>query len=114
MGVWFALAGVLLAAEWVVRWASFQRTYHYHEVEDVYWENQNTLLLYLPDPTVFWRLRPGIRLKATVAGEGACKSTVSRTGAIWGTMVNKMSSSSAPSISPRAALSLVRTALRKV
>ncbi|MCI4348078.1 MAG: GDSL-type esterase/lipase family protein [Thermoplasmata archaeon] len=47
----------------------YQRTYHYHDVEDVYWEDQNTLLLYLPDPTVFWRLRPGIQLKATVAGK---------------------------------------------
>lgn len=70
-GAWFLLACILVGAEWGVRWASYRRTYHYHEVEDVYWENQNTLLLYLPDPAVFWRLRPGIRLKATVAGEGA-------------------------------------------
>ncbi|HWX23564.1 MAG TPA: GDSL-type esterase/lipase family protein [Vicinamibacteria bacterium] len=60
--------GLLAVAEEGLRWASYARTYHYHEVEDVYWEDQNTLLLYLPDPMVFWRLRPGIRLKATVAG----------------------------------------------
>jgi lysophospholipase L1-like esterase len=63
-----AFLAALGLLEMVARWASFRPTYHYHEVENVYWEDQNTLLLYLPDPEVFWRLRPGIRMKATVAG----------------------------------------------
>jgi lysophospholipase L1-like esterase len=35
----------------------------------VYWEDQQTLLLYLPDRELFWRLRPNIRLKAAETNE---------------------------------------------
>lgn len=38
------------------------RTYSYYKTTEVYWEDQHTLLLYLPDPHTMWRLRPSIDL----------------------------------------------------
>ena len=42
----------------------YSRTYNYYQAADVYWEDQHTLLLYLPHRALFWTLRPSIRMKA--------------------------------------------------
>lgn len=41
----------------------YARTYRYYEAGEVYWEDSHTLLLFSPDPHLFWRLKPTIRMK---------------------------------------------------
>jgi lysophospholipase L1-like esterase len=57
-------AGLATAAEFLLTRLYYSRTYSYYEAAAVYWEDQHTLLLYLPDRLLFWTLRPGVRLKA--------------------------------------------------
>lgn len=63
----YALSLIVLtvAAEAVARYHAFSNTYRYHEATEVYFEDQHTLLLYLPHPTLFWTLRPNVDLSVT-------------------------------------------------
>jgi len=61
-----ATAGLALAlAESGLSHYYYSRTYNYYEAAEVYWEDQSTLLLYLPHRVLFWTLRPNISLKAS-------------------------------------------------
>jgi lysophospholipase L1-like esterase len=40
----------------------YSQTYRYYQATEVYWEDQHTLLLYLPHRDYFWSLKPDIRL----------------------------------------------------
>jgi lysophospholipase L1-like esterase len=61
-----ATLGAFATAEHLLERYYYSRTLSYHQAADVaYWEDQHTLLLYLPHPTLFWSLKPGIRLRAT-------------------------------------------------
>lgn len=53
---------LLAVSEYSLRRYFFGRTYSYYASTEVYWEDQQTLLLYLPDPLTMWRLRPSISL----------------------------------------------------
>jgi lysophospholipase L1-like esterase len=64
-----ACCGAALAAESLLTRHYYGRSYNYYRAAEVYWEDQQTLLLYLPDRLLFWRLRPNIRLKATETNE---------------------------------------------
>src|SRR5262245_55767327 len=58
--------GALTAAEYLLERHYYGRVLSYHQTADVaYWEDQHTLLLYLPHPTLFCSPKPGIRLRAT-------------------------------------------------
>src|SRR5574341_311581 len=48
----------------------YSRTYNYYQAAEVYWEEQSTLLLYLPHRFLFWTLKPNIRLKAAENAQG--------------------------------------------
>lgn len=41
----------------------YSQSYRYYEAGEVYWEDSHTLLLFSPDRHLFWRLKPGIRMK---------------------------------------------------
>ena len=58
-----------LGAELLSRRYYYGRTYNYYEAAEVYWEEQSTLLLYIPHRSLFWTLKPGIRLKAAETAE---------------------------------------------
>lgn len=58
-----------LSAELLARRYYYARTYNYYEAAEVYWEEQSTLLLYIPHRALFWTLKPGIRFKAAETAE---------------------------------------------
>jgi len=59
--------GALAIVETQLHRYYYGQTYRYYDAAEVYWEDQNTLLLYLPHPTLFWSLRPGITMKVSEA-----------------------------------------------
>lgn len=58
------VVGLFAAAELGFTHLYYSRTYNYYKAAEVYWEDQSTLLLYLPHRYLFWTLKPSIRLKA--------------------------------------------------
>jgi hypothetical protein len=59
------MLALLAVSEYSLRRHFFGRTYSYYSTTEVYWEDQHTLLLYLPDPLTMWRLRPSIELSVS-------------------------------------------------
>ena len=57
------------ACEWGADRYYYAKTYDYYHAAEVYWEEQSTLLLYLPHRYLFWTLKPGIRMKAQEVAE---------------------------------------------
>jgi lysophospholipase L1-like esterase len=57
------VAVLVLAAERLLKDHYYSQTYRYYEAGEVYWEDSHTLLLFSPDRHLFWRLKPGIRMK---------------------------------------------------
>ena len=62
-------AAVCGACEWGSSRYYYARSYDYYHAAEVYWEEQSTLRLYLPDRYLFWTLKPGIRIVGTCAGD---------------------------------------------
>lgn len=57
------LAVLVLTAERRLKDDYYSQTYRYYDAGEVYWEDSHTLLLFSPDRYLFWRLKPGIRMK---------------------------------------------------
>jgi hypothetical protein len=59
-----------VVAEGLLKRHYYGQRYRYYEATGVYAEDQQTLLLYLPDRWLFWSLRPGIDLDVQERIEG--------------------------------------------
>lgn len=58
------VAGIALGAEIALERHYYHgRTYNYYDAAEVYWEDQSTLLLYIPHRELFWTLKPNVRMR---------------------------------------------------
>lgn len=57
------LLALLFGADRAFKYYYYSQTYRYYETAEVYYEDENTLLLFSPHRTLFWVIKPDIRLK---------------------------------------------------
>ena len=62
-GTFLLVFALLYGIDQALKYYYYSETYRYYEAGEVYYEDENTLLLYSPHRTLFWAIKPDIRMR---------------------------------------------------